>query len=204
MFEIFWYYGNYITLIKIPSPIGKRGSGMAGKLEQGLVQIYTGEGKGKTTAALGLALRALGRNLKVYMLQFLKGEDTGELHAGRLFGDNFVIEQTGLKGFIHRGKIDPADAHRAREALQEAKEILSRGEYDLVILDEINVALYFELISVHEVVQVLAARAPHVEVVLTGRYAPPELVEMADLVTEMKNIKHYYQAGVSAREGIES
>ena len=177
---------------------------MAGKLEQGLVQIYTGEGKGKTTAALGLALRALGRNLKVYMLQFLKGEDTGELHAGRLFGDNFVIEQTGLKGFIHRGKVDPADAHRAREALKEAKEILSRGEYDLVILDEINVALYFELISVHEVVQVLEARAPHVEVVLTGRYAPPELVEMADLVTEMKNIKHYYQAGVSAREGIES
>jgi cob(I)alamin adenosyltransferase len=177
---------------------------MAGKLEQGLVQIYTGEGKGKTTAALGLALRALGRNLKVYMLQFLKGEDTGELHAGRLFGDNFVIEQAGLKGFIHRGKIDPADAHRAREALQAAKEILSRGEYDLVILDEINVALYFELISVHEVVQVLAARAPHVEVVLTGRYAPPELVEMADLVTEMQNIKHYYQAGVSAREGIES
>ena len=177
---------------------------MAGKLEQGLVQIYTGEGKGKTTAALGLALRALGRNLKVYMLQFLKGEDTGELHAGRLFGDNFVIEQTGLKGFIHRGKIDPADAHRARVALQAAKKILSGGKYDLVILDEINVALYFELISVHEVVQVLAARAPHVEVVLTGRYAPPELVEMADLVTEMQNIKHYYQAGVSAREGIES
>ncbi len=177
---------------------------MAGKLEQGLVQIYTGEGKGKTTAALGLALRALGRNLKVYMLQFLKGEDTGELHAGRLFGDKFVIEQTGLKGFIRRGKIDPADVHQAREALKTAKEIVSRGDYDLVILDEINVALYFELISVHEVVQVLEARAPHVEVVLTGRYAPPELIEMADLVTEMKNIKHYFHSGVPAREGIES
>lgn len=177
---------------------------MAGKLEQGLVQIYTGEGKGKTTAALGLALRALGRGLKVYMLQFIKGEDTGELHAGKLFGDNFVIQQTGLKGFIHRGKVDPADVHRAREALKTAQEILAAGQYDLVILDEINVAMYFELISVHEVVQVLAARAPHVEVVLTGRYAPPELVELADLVTEMKNIKHYYQAGVPAREGIES
>ena len=91
---------------------------MAGKLEQGLVQIYTGEGKGKTTAALGLALRALGRDLKVYMLQFLKGEDTGELHAGRLFGDKFVIQQTGLKGFIHRGKVDPADVLQAREALK--------------------------------------------------------------------------------------
>jgi cob(I)alamin adenosyltransferase len=177
---------------------------MAGKLEQGLVQIYTGEGKGKTTAALGLALRALGRGLKVFMLQFLKGEDTGELHAGRLFGDKFIIQQTGLKGFIHRGKLDPADIHRAKEALMVAKDILSRGDYDLVILDEIIVALYFELISLHEVVQVLKTRAPRVEVVLTGRYAPPELIELADLVTEMKNIKHYFHAGVPAREGIES
>lgn len=177
---------------------------MAGKLEQGLVQIYTGDGKGKTTAALGLAFRALGRGLKVFMLQFLKGEDTGEIHSGRLFGDNLVIEQTGLGGFIRRGKIDPADALRAKKALGAAKEILSRGEYDLVILDEINVALYFELISLHEVLQVVQARAPHVEVVLTGRYAPPELIEMADLVTEMKSIKHYYHAGVPAREGIES
>jgi cob(I)alamin adenosyltransferase len=177
---------------------------MAGKLEQGLVQIYTGEGKGKTTAALGLALRALGRGLKVYMLQFLKGEDTGELHAGRLFGDKFVIEQTGLKGFIHRGKIDPRDVHRAKEALKLARTVLTSGDYDLVILDEIIVALYFELISLHEVAELLQNRAPQVEVVLTGRYAPPELVEIADLVTEMKNIKHYYQAGVAAREGIES
>jgi len=177
---------------------------MAERLEQGLVQIYTGEGKGKTTAALGLALRALGRDLKVYMLQFLKGEDTGELHAGRLFGDKFVIQQTGLKGFIHRGKLDPTDIHLAKEALKRAREILSQGDYDLVILDEIMVALYFELISLHEVIRVLEAKAPHVEVVLTGRYAPPELVEMADLVTEMKNIKHYYQAGIPARKGIES
>ena len=175
---------------------------MAGKLEQGLVQIYTGEGKGKTTAALGLALRALGRGLKVFMLQFLKGEDTGELHAGRLFGDNFVIQQTGLKGFIHRGKIDPADVHRAKEALKVAQDILSRGDYDLVILDEIIVALYFELISLHEVIQLLKARDPQVEVVLTGRYAPPELIEIADLVTEMKNIKHYYHAGVLAGKAL--
>jgi cob(I)alamin adenosyltransferase len=177
---------------------------MAGKLEQGLIQIYTGEGKGKTTAALGLALRALGRGLTVFMLQFLKGEDTGELHAGRLFGDKFIIQQTGLKGFIHRGKMDPADVLRAKEGLKTAREILRRGNYDLVILDEINVALYFELLSLHEVAEVIRARAPHVEVVLTGRYAPPELIEMADLVTEMKNIKHYYHAGVPAREGIES
>lgn len=184
--------------------MGTKGLGMARKLEQGLVQIYTGEGKGKTTAALGLALRALGRNLKVYMLQFLKGEDTGELHAGRLFGDKFVIEQTGLKGFIHRDRISPEDIHQAREALKRAGEIISCGKYDLVILDEIIVALYFELISLHEVIQLLKAKSPHVEVILTGRYAPPELIEIADLVTEMKNIKHYYHSGVPARVGIES
>lgn len=177
---------------------------MAEKLEQGLVQVYTGEGKGKTTAALGLALRALGRGLKVFMLQFLKGDDTGELHAGRLFADNFVIEQTGLKGFIRRDRIAEADIHRAQAALRRAKEILVTGEYDLVILDEINVAMYFELIPVREVLHLLQDRAPQVEVVLTGRYAPQEIIDAADLVTEMKNIKHYYEAGVPARKGIES
>ncbi len=177
---------------------------MAAKLEQGLVQVYTGEGKGKTTAALGLALRALGRGLKVFMLQFLKGDDTGELHAGRLFEDHFIIEQTGLKGFIRRDRIAEADIHRAQEALQRAREILTSGDYDLVILDEINVAMYFELIPVREVLHLLQDRAANVEVVLTGRYAPQEIIEAADLVTEMKNIKHYYQAGVPARRGIES
>lgn len=177
---------------------------MADKLEQGLVQVYTGEGKGKTTAALGLALRALGRGLKVFMLQFLKGDDTGELHAGRLFSDHFVIEQTGLKGFIRRDRIAEADIHRAQKAMQRAREILTSGDYDLVILDEINVAMYFELIPVREVLHLLQERAPNVEVVLTGRYAPQEIIDAADLVTEMKNIKHYYHAGVQARLGIES
>ncbi|AEB08363.1 cob(I)alamin adenosyltransferase [Desulfobacca acetoxidans DSM 11109] len=177
---------------------------LVGKLEQGLVQIYTGEGKGKTTAALGLALRALGRGLKVFMLQFLKGDDTGELFSTQQFGDKFVIRQTGLGGFIRKGKAGPEDAQRAKEAMNLAKDILRRGDYDLVILDEINVALYFELVSVPEVLKLLQARAPHVEVVLTGRYAPQEIIEAADLVTEMKNIKHYYHAGVKARKGIES
>ena len=149
-------------------------------------------------------MRALGRGLKVFMLQFLKGEDTGELDAGRLFGDNFVIRQTGLKGFIHRGKIDPADVHRAKEALKVAQDILSRGDYDLVILDEIIVALYFELISLPRGYPGTPGQAspggsgPH------RPLCPPELIEIADLVTEMKNIKHYYAAGVPARQGIES
>lgn len=177
---------------------------MATKLSHGLVQVYTGEGKGKTTAALGLALRALGRGLRVFMLQFLKGDDTGELHAGRLFGDRFIIEQTGLKGFIRRDRIAEADIHRAQAALQRAREVLTSGDYDLVILDEINVAMYFELIPVREVLHLLQDRAPYVEVVLTGRYAPEEIIAAADLVTEMKNIKHYYQAGIPARRGIET
>jgi len=177
---------------------------MTRKLTQGLVQVYTGEGKGKTTAALGLALRALGRGLRVFMLQFLKGDDTGELHAGRLFGDRFIIEQTGLKGFIRRNRIAEADIQRAQAALARAREVLTGGDYDLVILDEINVAMYFELVPVREVLRLVQERAPHVEVVLTGRYAPPAIIDAADLVTEMKNIKHYYEAGIHARQGIES
>lgn len=173
------------------------------RLAQGLVQVYTGEGKGKTTAALGLAFRALGRGLKVFMLQFLKGEDTGELYSAQLFGDRFVVQQAGLRGFIRRGKAAAEDARRAREALELAAQIMRQGDYDLVILDEINVALYFELLPISEVLQAIQNRAPHVEVVLTGRYAPQEIIAAADLVTEMVNIKHYYQAGVKAREGIE-
>jgi len=176
---------------------------MAKKLAQGLVQVYTGEGKGKTTAALGLAFRALGRGFKVFMLQFLKSEDNGELHACRLFGDHFLIEQTGLNGFIRPDRIAAADIQRAQQALHRAREILTSGDYDLVILDEINMAMYFELISVREVLTLLQDRAPHVEAILTGRGAPQAIMDAADLVTEMRNLKHYYDAGVQARCGIE-
>ncbi|MGQ9921080.1 MAG: cob(I)yrinic acid a,c-diamide adenosyltransferase [Desulfobacca sp.] len=176
---------------------------MAHKLAVGLVQVYTGEGKGKTTAALGLALRAMGRGLKVFMLQFLKNNNTCELHACHFFGDHFIIEQSGLKTFIRQEPPSAADMQRAQEALSRAREILTSGTYDVVILDEINVAMYFQLIPVGEVLHLLQDRAPRVEVILTGRYAPPEIIDAADLVTEMKNIKHYYDAGVPARRGIE-
>lgn len=177
---------------------------MSPKLSHGLVQVYTGDGKGKTTSALGLALRAVGRGLKVYMIQFLKGEDTGERHAALRLAPEFTIRRFGRCGFVRKGQPDPHDVAQAQEALALARQLIGSGAYDLVILDEINVALYFELLSVAEVLDVLQSRPPHVEVVLTGRYAPPEIIAAADLVTEMKNIKHYYERGIPAREGIES
>ena len=176
---------------------------MTPQLSPGLIQVYTGDGKGKTTCALGLGFRAVGRGLKVYMIQFIKGEDTGELHtAARLLPD-FTIRQSGLGGFIRKGSLDPGDVARARSALELAREIIMSGEYDLVILDEINVAMYFDFFTPAEVLEIIQARPAHVEVVLTGRYAPAEIIAAADLVTEMKAIKHYYTAGVKARRGIE-
>jgi len=176
---------------------------MEKKLSPGLIQVYTGDGKGKTTCALGLGFRAVGRGLKVFMIQFIKGEDTGELYtAARLLPD-FTIRQSGLGGFIRKGSLDPEDVARARQALDLAREIIMAGEYDLVILDEINVAMYFGFFAPDEVLGIIQARPSHVEVVLTGRYAPEEIVAAADLVTEMKAIKHYYTAGVKARRGIE-
>ncbi len=176
---------------------------MARQLSQGLIQVYTGDGKGKTTCALGLGFRAVGRGLKVFMIQFIKGEDTGELYtAARLLPD-FTIHQSGLGGFIRKGSLDPEDVARARQALELARQIITAGEHDLVILDEVNIALYFGFFTPAEVLEIIQARPPHVEVVLTGRYAPEEIIAAADLVTEMKAIKHYYTAGVKAREGIE-
>lgn len=167
----------------------------------GYVQVYTGNGKGKTTAALGLALRAVGNGLKVYIAQFMKGMDYGELHSLKLL-PNVTIERFGRPSFIH-GKPDEEDKRIAAEGLKRVKEVLGKGEYDIVILDEANVACYFGLFSAQELVEVIKSRASSTEVVVTGRYAPVELLDIADLVTEMKEVKHYYQKGIQARKGIE-
>ncbi|MBW1918097.1 MAG: cob(I)yrinic acid a,c-diamide adenosyltransferase [Deltaproteobacteria bacterium] len=177
---------------------------MTPKLTQGLVQVYTGDGKGKTTCALGLALRAVGRGFKVLMIQFLKGEESGERLAALRLAPEFTIRHFGRCGFIRKDHPDPQDVAQAQEALALAQQSIQSGEYDLVILDEINIALYFNLLSVAEVLDLLQSRPPQVEIVLTGRYAPPEIIAAADLVTEMKNLKHYYERGIPAREGIES
>ncbi len=170
-------------------------------METGYVQVYTGNGKGKTTAALGLSLRAVCAGKRVFMGQFIKGMDYAELKAVKYL-PGFEIRQYGRDCFI-RNKPTDEDLCRAADGLKEVKNIIYSGEYDLVILDEINVALFFELIKLEEVLDVIANKPKHVEIVLTGRYAPQEIIDAADLVTEMKEVKHYYNNGIEAREGIE-
>ncbi|MDR3282822.1 MAG: cob(I)yrinic acid a,c-diamide adenosyltransferase [Candidatus Methanoplasma sp.] len=172
------------------------------KNKLGLVQVYTGEGKGKTTAALGLAFRAVGRGLEVVMVQFLKPpEDYGEhISASRI--DNFTILPLGLD---HMASKVPRkeDMEVSEAALAKAEELIYSGKYDLVILDEINVAMSWGLVDADKVLDMLKKRPANIEVVLTGRGAPPPIIEYADLVTEMRPVKHPFNKGVHARKGIE-
>ena len=177
---------------------------MANRLEKGLVQIYTGNGKGKTTASLGLAFRAAGHDFQVYVMQFMKGQTIyGELEAARRVGANLTIEQVGREAFVSR-EPTAEDRRLATEAFARARQLTSSGDYDLVVLDELNCVVDYDLVPLAEVKELIRAKAPHTELVLTGRNAHPELVELADLVTEMREIKHYYHAGQQARRGIES
>lgn len=174
------------------------------KAFKGYIQVYTGKGKGKTTAALGVALRAAGHGLKTYIGQFLKGQDYGELHSIQKLSSWITLEQFGRKGFIHVTKNpDKEDFKRAKSGLKKCREAMLSGAYTVIILDEINVAIYFKLITEKEVHDFLDKKPEDIEVILTGRYAPDSLVKRADLVTEMKEIKHYYSEGVQVREGIE-
>lgn len=169
----------------------------------GLVHIYTGNGKGKTTAALGLALRAMGNDLNVAMVQFMKcTQYYGEYEISKKL-PRLTLLPMGRDCLVHADKVLPEDREAAASALNKAEELMHSGKYDMVIMDEVNVSLKFDLVKVEDVVRVVKERPPRVEVVLTGRYAPPELLEIADLVTEMKCIKHPYTKGVPARDGIE-
>ncbi len=171
---------------------------------KGFIQVYTGNGKGKTTAALGLCLRAAGWGYRSYIGQFLKGQDYGELHSIKKFGDLIVIEQFGKKGFIHIEKgPDEEDIKLAKSGLERCMSEMKSGKFRIIVLDEINIAIYFNLISEEEINAFLDEKPEDVEVILTGRYAPQSIIERADLVTEMKEIKHYYQKGIEARKGIE-
>ena len=173
------------------------------RLAKGMMQVYTGDGKGKTTCALGLALRAVGQGFQVYMVQFLKGRETGEAQAAARLAPDMTLRYLGRPGLVNLRSPDPEDVARLREAWDLARQVLAAGEHDLVILDEINLALTHGLIPLEEALEVLRQRPPWVEVVLTGRQAPPEVVDLADLVTEMRPVKHYYEAGVKSRRGIE-
>jgi len=172
------------------------------RLAKGYVQLYTGDGKGKTTAALGLALRASGHGLHAYVGQFMKGQKYGELEALHDH-PHITVEQYGDVRCIRREEVTPEHIARARWGLEQARQAMLSGRYDIVVLDEVNVAVWFGLLTVEEVLALLDQRPEQVEVVLTGRRAPPELIERADLVTEMREVKHYYRQGVQARKGIE-
>ncbi len=168
----------------------------------GFVHVYTGEGKGKTTAALGLALRAAGAGWNVFLGQFAKGMRASECAILRRLADRFTFRQFGRSGFIGRVP-DPADRRCAEEGVAECTEVLLAGDHRLVVLDEVNVAVAMGLIPVDALLELIALRSDPVELVLTGRWAHPRVVERADLVTEMRQVKHYYQHGVPARAGIE-
>jgi cob(I)alamin adenosyltransferase len=170
----------------------------------GLVQVYTGNGKGKTTAALGLALRALGNGLSVAMIQFMKPDQgSGEYVMSKEL-KNFELIPCGTQCLVDPRNITEEERKAARDALHKVKEMLYSGKYDLFIIDEINVAMGWKLVDTNEVIKILNERPKNVEVVLTGRYAPDEIIDYADLVTEMRMIKHPYEKGIGPRKGIES
>ena len=171
----------------------------------GLILINTGPGKGKTTAAMGTALRAVGNGMRVLMLQFLKGSwHYGELDAVQAFGDRFVLKQMG-RGFVKVGgaETDPEDVRLVEQAWEEARTAINSGEWDMVVLDEINYAISYKMLDAETVAEALRNRPEMVHVILTGRNAHPLLVELADTVTEMREIKHAYQKGILAQLGIE-
>ncbi len=171
-------------------------------MKKGFVQVYTGDGKGKTTAAIGLSVRAAGAGLKVFIAQFIKAGDYSEIKALKKFSDHITIRQFGQGRFI-RGKPADEDITAAQKGLDAVKSAALSGEYDIVVIEEGNVAVTCGLLSVRDLLDIIAMKPERVELVITGRGAEPSVIEKADLVTEMKEIKHYYQKGVQARVGIE-
>ncbi|MCK5766203.1 MAG: cob(I)yrinic acid a,c-diamide adenosyltransferase [Bacteroidales bacterium] len=169
---------------------------------KGYVQVYTGNGKGKTTAALGLAVRAVGAGMKVFIGQFVKGMHYSELDVINSDLENVTVRQYGRDCFIIN-EPTPEDKEAAQNGFGRIRQIVHAGKHELVILDELNIAIYYGLISIDEVLRLIKDKPSHVELVITGRYAPDELLKAADLVTEMKEVRHYYQKGVQARKGIE-
>ncbi|MCD6294332.1 MAG: cob(I)yrinic acid a,c-diamide adenosyltransferase [Deltaproteobacteria bacterium] len=169
---------------------------------KGYTQVYTGSGKGKTTAAFGLALRAAGAGLKVYIAQFVKGMKYSELDSIEKLSDFIEIKQYGRDCFIFRDP-EAEDLRVAQEGLKEVSKLMQSRKYDVIILDEANIATYYKLFPVDDLLELIQTKPENIELIITGRKADPRIIEAADLVTEMKEIKHYYQEGVHAREGIE-
>lgn len=169
----------------------------------GTIQVYTGNGKGKTTAALGQAMRAAGHGLQAIMIQFMKGKiNYGELEAAKKL-PGFTIEQYGLSTFVDKDNPSKEDKELAKKGFERAQEVVMSGDYDLVILDEINVAVDYGLVSLSGLLDLIKTKPEHIELILTGRYAAKKIIEIADTVTEMKEKKHHLQKSIQARKGIE-
>ncbi|MCK4985587.1 MAG: cob(I)yrinic acid a,c-diamide adenosyltransferase [Desulfobacterales bacterium] len=175
---------------------------MAENETRGYIQVYTGNGKGKTTAAIGLAIRAAGAGLKVFIAQFIKMGEYSEIKALRRFSDLITVEQFGLGRFTD-GKPLPEDIEAAQKGLKRVKSIMATEEYKVIILEEANVAAKYGLITEQDLLKLIESKPHEKELVITGRGASPRVIENADLVTEMKPVKHYFQKGVAARVGIE-
>lgn len=173
------------------------------RFNKGIVMVITGNGKGKTTAAMGQALRALGHGFKVLVIQFMKGKKYGEVLCAEKLLPNLKIIPCGLDSFVMKDNPAPVDIELARQGLKLAKEAIASGEYQMIILDEINVALDFKLIPLEEVLDLIRNKPDKIDLVLTGRYAPQEIIDLADTVSEVKEIKHHYEKGVKERAGIE-
>lgn len=171
-------------------------------MHKGYIQVYTGKGKGKTTAALGLAFRAAGAGLRVFIAQFIKKKKCSEHNAMERYKDLVVFRHYGTR-LIRKGKPTKSQIDSAKKGLKEIKETTTSGEFDVIILDEVNIATHYRFFSIDELLDVLNSKPQNVEIVLTGRYTDKRIIERADLVTEMKEIKHYFKKGVKAREGIE-
>jgi cob(I)alamin adenosyltransferase len=170
---------------------------------RGLVQVFTGNGKGKTTAALGTILRAAGHGLRIFIVFFMKGDYAYGEYDSLTKLPNVTVVSFGLRRLIDRNNVDPEDIRQAKLALEAAREAVLNGEYDLVVMDEVNVAVEYKLIELDDVIELLKRKPENVELILTGRYAHNRLIEIADLVTEMVNVKHPFEKGINARKGIE-
>ena len=181
----------------------KKTTAVAALANRGLVIVITGNGKGKTTSAFGQALRAVGQGYKVFIMQFMKGRDYGEFVAAKKYLPRLTVRRSGLDSFVMRDKLAPVDIELARQGFELAKKAIASGKYNMVILDEINVAIDFNLIPLEEMIRLIKNKPPGLDLILTGRYAAKEIIKLADTVSEVKEIKHHYAAGIKDRAGIE-
>jgi len=191
------------TLKKKKAPARKKPKIILPKTDRGLVMVITGNGKGKTTAAFGQALRSIGQGYNVFIVQFMKGRKYGEFIAAQKYLPNLTIRRSGLDSFVMRDNPAAIDIEMALKGLAAAQKAIKSGKYDMVILDEGNVALDFKLISLPDVIELIKNKPAHLDLILTGRYAPPEIIDLADTVSDIQEIKHHYNKGIKDRAGIE-